>query len=197
MATREKICSQPFKNTCEGAIAKVYYVWFTILHMKLSGTRNFCMLSKLSEQFLSNYHSSLLHLCQAQNSYHSIYLTYSISLFVRQFILISLRIPVPQVNAKTLQVKQSWEEWNNWNYILFLQNYLSPVDSERKILKRRLSSAGVVPPNQRCRQRNICLRELNEEKDFFSRFILVTRQRKGWGKKLCSVILYSFTRKDI
>ena len=63
-------------------------------------------------------------------------------------------------------------------YIFFHQNYLSPVDSGRKILKHRLSSGGVISPNQRCRQRNNCLQGLNEDKDFFSKFILVTRQRE-------------------
>ena len=53
-----------------------------------------------------------------------------------------------QANPKTLQVEQNWEEWKNSNYIFFLQNYLSPVDSGRKVLKHGLSSGGVVSPNQ-------------------------------------------------
>ena len=61
----------------------------------------------------------------------------------------------------------------------FLQNHLSPVDSGRKILKHRLSSRGVVSPNQRCRQRNNCLRGLNEDKGFFSKLIFVTMQKEG------------------
>ena len=48
---------------------------------------------------------------------------------------------------------------------------------EEKILKHRLSSGVVASPNQCCRQRNICLWALNEDKGFFSKFILVTRQR--------------------
>ena len=34
---------------------------------------------------------------------------------------------------------------------------------EEKILKHRLSSGGVVSPNERCRQRNNCLRGLNDD----------------------------------
>ena len=59
---------------------------------------------------------------------------------------------------------------------------------KEKILKHRLSSGGVASPNQGCRQRNNCLRGLNEDKGLFSKFILFTRQREGWGKKLCIVI---------
>ena len=52
IAARENICSLIFKNTCEGAMAKIYYAWFTFLHVKFSGTRNFSTLSKLSEKLL-------------------------------------------------------------------------------------------------------------------------------------------------
>ena len=61
---------------------------------------------------------------------------------------------------------------------------------EEKILKHRLSSGGVISPNQRCRQRNKYLQGLNEDKDLFSKFILVTRQREGLGKELCSAIQF-------
>ena len=89
---------------------------------------------------------------------------------------------------------QNWEEWINWNYFFFLQNFLSPVDSGRKTLKYWLSSGGVVSPNQRCRQRNKYLQRLSEDKDFFSKFVLVTRQRERWGKKLCSVMQFHLQR---
>ena len=46
----------------------------------------------------------------------------------------------------------------------FLKNYLSQVDSGRKILKNRLSSGGIVSPNQGSRQRNNCLQGLNGDK---------------------------------
>ena len=46
---------------------------------------------------------------------------------------------------------------------------------EEKILNHRLSSGGVISPNQHCRQRNNYLHGLNEDKDFFGKFILVTR----------------------
>ena len=52
MSARKKICSKIFKNTCEGATAKIYFTWFTILHMKVPVTRNFPTLSKLSEKLL-------------------------------------------------------------------------------------------------------------------------------------------------
>ena len=73
-------------------------------------------------------------------------------------------------------------------FFFFLQNYLSPVDCGKKNLNHQLSSGGVDSANQGCRQRSKCLRGLNEDKGFFSKFILVTRQREGWKKKLCSVI---------
>ena len=50
---------------------------------------------------------------------------------------------------------------------------------EEKILKHRFSSGGVISPNQRFRQRNKYLQRLNEDKDFFTKFILVTRHREG------------------
>ena len=58
--------------------------------------------------------------------------------------------------------------------IIFLQLIV-----EEKILKRGLRSGGVVSPNQGCRQRNNCLRGLNEDKGIFSKFVLVMRQREG------------------
>ena len=66
--------------------------------------------------------------------------------------------------------------------------YLSRVDSGKFIAKDRLSSKGVTSPNQRCWQRHSCLRGLNDNKGLFSKFILLTRQSEGRGKKLCSVI---------
>ena len=59
---------------------------------------------------------------------------------------------------------------------------------EEKIRKYQLNSGGVVSANQGCRQRSNRLQGLNEDKGFFSKFILVTRQREGWEKKLCSII---------
>ena len=50
---------------------------------------------------------------------------------------------------------------------------------EEKILRHGLSSGGVISPDRRCRQRNNYLQGLNEDKDFFSKFILVMRQREG------------------
>ena len=50
---------------------------------------------------------------------------------------------------------------------------------EEKILKHQLSLGEVVSPNQGCRQRNNCLRGLSEVKGFFSKIILVTRQKEG------------------
>ena len=70
---------------------------------------------------------------------------------------------------------------------------LPPVNSGKNIVKHRLSSGG-VSPNQRGWQRNNCLQGLNEKKGLFSKFILVTRQREGWGKKLCSVIQFHTQR---
>ena len=49
---RTKYARNTEKKTCEGAIAKIYYIWFTIIQLNFSGTRNFRMLSKLSEQSL-------------------------------------------------------------------------------------------------------------------------------------------------
>ena len=75
-------------------------------------------------------------------------------------------------------------------YFFSAKNFCLQLIVEEKILKHRLSSGGVISPNQRCRQRNNYLQALNEDKDFFSKFILVTRQREGLGKKLCSVIQF-------
>ena len=49
---------------------------------------------------------------------------------------------------------------------------------KEKILKHLLSSGEAVSPNQGSRQRNNCLQGLNEDKGFFSKCILVTRQAK-------------------
>ena len=68
------------------------------------------------------------------------------------------------------------------------------VDNGKNIVKHRLSSGRVISPNERCWHRNNCLRELNEDKSLLSKSILVTRQRKGLGKKLCSVIQFYVQR---
>ena len=56
-----------------------------------------------------------------------------------------------QANPKNLKVEQNWEGWNDLNYIFFLRNYLSPVDSGRETFKHQLSSGEVVSPNQVCK----------------------------------------------
>ena len=63
----------------------------------------------------------------------------------------------------------------------FCKKFLFPVE---KILKHRLSQEELF------HQTNKYLQGLNEDKDFFSKFILATRQREGWEKKLCSVIQF-------
>ena len=79
--------------------------------------------------------------------------------------------------------------------------YLSRVDSGKLIVKNRLSSKGVTSPNQCCWQRHSCLRGLNDNKGLFSKFILLTSQSDGRGKKLCRVIQLTKTfnkdNKDI
>ena len=48
--------------------------------------------------------------------------------------------------------------------LLFICKIISlQLTVEEKILKHRLSSGGVVSPNERCRQRNNCLRGLNDD----------------------------------
>ena len=60
---------------------------------------------------------------------------------------------------------------------------MSPVDRGKKNSEASINLAsnlgGVVSPNQGFRQRNNCLLRLNEDKGFFSKFILVKRQREG------------------
>ena len=70
----EKICSQFFKNICEGTIASIYYAWFTILHIKFPGTKNFSTLSKLSQKLFEV--SPLLIKYTRQNSQNFIDLTF-------------------------------------------------------------------------------------------------------------------------
>ena len=98
--------------------------------------------------------------------------------------------PAPQANLKTLQVEQNRDEWSNWNYIFFCKIICLQLIADEKIQKLWLSLGGVVSPNQGCKQTNNCLRGLNEDKDFFSKFILFKRQREGGGKKLCIVIQF-------
>ena len=69
--------------------------------------------------------------------------------------------------------------------IIYLQ-----LIAEEKIVKYRLTSAGVISPKQRCEQKNNCFEGLKEDKGLFSKFSLVTRKREGGGKKLGSVIQF-------
>ena len=52
---------------------------------------------------------------------------------------------------------------------------------EEKILKHRLSSGGVILPNQRCRQRNSHLQGLNEDNDL-ARTLAGSFKSRGRGK---------------
>ena len=60
---------------------------------------------------------------------------------------------------------------------------MSPVDSGRKVLKHRLSSGGVVSPNQGWKQRNRCLQELNEDEGFFSKMVEFSHEAEGRVRK--------------
>ena len=71
-----------------------------------------------------------------------------------------------QDDPKILQVEQNLEEWNNWDFIFLCKITCLQLIVEEKILKHRLSSGGVVSTNQGCRQRNICLWGLNQDKGF-------------------------------
>ena len=64
---------------------------------------------------------------------------------------------------------------------------MSPVDNGKNIAKHQLSSGEAISPNQRCLQRNNCLRGFYEDKGLLSKPILVKREREGCGKKLCSI----------
>ena len=63
-----------------------------------------------------------------------------------------------------------------------LQIDLSLVESGKTFLKHRLSSGQVLSTNQGRRQRNNCLRVLNEAKGFISKFIF-SHEAEGRVKK--------------
>ena len=66
---------------------------------------------------------------------------------------------------------------------------------KEKILKHRLSSEELFH-QIKVLDRSNCLPGLNEYKSYFSKFLLVTRQREGFLRRNYA-LLYSFTRKDI
>ena len=89
-------------------------------------------------------------------------------------------------NPKLMQKHYNFSEVekNGMNGIMFfLQNYLSPVDSGRNIVKHRWWIRGVVSPNHLCWQINSCLRVLNEGKDLFNKLILAKRQREAYQER--------------
>ena len=60
---------------------------------------------------------------------------------------------------------------------------MSPVDSGRKILKYRLTSQGLVPPNRGCRQSNNCSPGLNEDQGFFRKMVHFSHEAEGRVRK--------------
>ena len=96
----------------------------------------------------------------------------------------------PKLIERHYMLSKIEKNWIIGILLFFCKTICLQLIVEEKILKHRLSSGGAVSPNQSRRQRNNCLWGLNEKKGFFGKFILVTRQREGWGKKLCSVIQF-------
>ena len=135
--------------------------------------------------------SSLFPLRKTQNSWNFIDLTCSISLLSDNLQLMNLwtreHFTVPMSNSSsTPNLKQGHDKFSKVEksemngIIFFLQNDLSPVDGGKNIVKYVWWIRGVVSPNQRCWQRNSCLRGLNESKVLFSKFFLVKRQREAY-----------------
>ena len=66
-------------------------------------------------------------------------------------------------------------------YFFFAKKFYLQLIVEEKILKHRLSSGGVILPNQRCRQRNSHLQGLNEDNDL-ARTLAGSFKSRGRGK---------------
>ena len=89
---------------------------------------------------------------------------------------------------KSILIAQNWRIKSSKNFALKTRLFIClPLTVEKNIVKHRLIPGEVVSPNQRCWHRNNCLRGFNKEKDLLIKSILVTRHRKGCGKKLCSI----------
>ena len=97
---------------------------------------------------------------------------------------------------KSILIAQNWriKSSKNWpiksskNFALKTRLFTClPLTVGKNIVKHRLIPGEVVSPNQRCWHRDNCLRGFNKDKDLLSKSILVTRQVKGCGKKLCSI----------
>ena len=150
--------------------------------------QNFCTLSKLSEQLLE---ATPLYFTAKNTKLMKLYCSHLFNiLIVRQFIVNqpsdkkNCTFPISNLSCtpKLMQryYKLSKIEKNGMIGIFFFCKIVClQLIVEEKILKHRLSSGGVVSPNQRCRQRNNCLRGLNQDEGFISKFVLVTRQGGG------------------
>ena len=93
-------------------------------------------------------------------------------------------------SSKNWRIKscKNWRIKSSKNFALKTRLFIClPLTVEKNIVKHRLIPGEVVSPNQRCWHRDNCLRGFNKDKDLLSKSILVTRQVKGCGKKLCSI----------